>query len=251
MRRSINLALPALLAWFCCQDAAAQVKVVKDTTYGEGSPFKVTASVNPTVTYFWWSVVDGYRFKILDPEAKTISGVLPRVTKDEYIRFRFSTKVKDSVAAQDIIIRIRNDVPDPLFTLAPPGSWNGTADVSVKPAIANLAQIRKCRFPTLRWSWHADSIPVDTAWGDSSVVLKSATVDGTLFLKLCLDNGGAANCKTSPIQVQVPVSLRSPAGTALSPRPAPFGSAIRRIDGRSAPSGVGRTVVFPLPIPDR
>jgi len=226
--------------------AAAQVKIVLDTTYNEGSPFKITATVAANVSYFWWSVVEGYNFKIFDPESKTLGGTLPRVSKADFIRFRFSAKIKDSVTAQDIIIRIRDDAPDPSFSFAPPLSWNGATTVDVKPAIGNLAQIKTCRFPTLRYSWYAESVPVDTALRDSSMVLKSASADGILALKLCLDNGGAAICKAANVLVKMPVVSipllpRDAQAAARKGATSPFW----RADGRPALPGAGPTVAFP------
>lgn len=247
MFKSFGRAIVAAgIASFSGTAIATEVKVVLDTTYNEGSIFKITAATASNVSYFWWSVVDGYKFKILDPESKTLGETLPRVSKGEFIRFRFSAKIKDSVAAQDVVIRIRDDVPDPVFSFAPPASWNGATTVDVKPGITNLAQIRNCRFPKLRYAWYADSVPVDTAWRDSSMVLKSASANGTLALKLCLDNGGATVCKAAVVLVKrPPVAISNP---ATGTRPAGghrVPGRFWRPDGRYIRIGSAPAAVFP------
>lgn len=234
----------ALAALAATAAEAVESKVVKDTTVGEGLPFKITVTIVGTANSYWWSWVEGYKYKILDPESKTLSGTLPRVSKaGEYIRFRFSAKVKDSVHTQDVIFRIKDDVPDPQFAFTPPRYWDGAVIVDVKPTIANLLQIRTCRHPTLRYAWYADSVPVDTAWKDSAMTLKSASASGRLSLRLCLDNGGAATCKGGITLVQRPATSLLPAGRSFREptRPVPF----RRADGRLSAPGVGPAAVFP------
>ena len=216
--------------------ASAQAKVVLDTTLGEGQKTRLTATVKSNVTGFWWSVVDGLPYKLLDPESKSLDLQMPRVTKNEFIRFRFTAKVMDSSSSQDIIIRILDDAPDPQFTLPSLRTWDGGAPLGIRPTIGNLTQIKICRFPVLKYTWALDSVPVDTTWKDSTLWLKAASGDGRLAIRLCLDNGGAPTCKSTSLTVLRPsvgVRFSAARGALSSEASFPFGKASRfRPDGK-------------------
>ncbi len=244
-----GLALAMALVSASVSLISAQTKIALDTTYGEGAKTTMTAVVQANVTGYWWTVVGGIPYRILDPEAKTQQLSLPRVTKKEYIRFRFMARTKTATDSQDIIVRILDDVPDPLFTLPATQVWDGQKPITLKPAFANLNQIKACRFPSLRYRWTVDSLPADTAWMDSSLVLKSAYADGHLLVKLCVDNGGAQICQATLVTVKRPAVSAFHGAVSQNVLPTPNsrtqGSRFWRADGRLV--GNPSRAVHPLP----
>ncbi len=209
--------------------AATQTLSPIDTTIGEGQKIRFNAVTTKSITAHWWSVVDGLPYRILDPESNVLDVQLPRVSKNEFIRFRFTAKTGSSDTYQDILIRIVDDVPDPLFALPALRSWDGKTPLGIRPNISNLAQIKSCRFPGLRYAWKLDSVPVDTATKDSTFWLQDAKADGRLAIKLCLDNGGTVNCNSMTLTVRRPVAIK-PTQTPVLPASGKPGKI--RIDGK-------------------
>ena len=101
--------------------------------------------------------------------------------------------------------------------------------MGIRPNITNLAQIKSCRFPGIRYAWKLDSVPVDTATKDTILWLKDAKADGRLAIELCLDNGGTVNCDSMALTVQRPVAIKPTQTPVLSTSGKP---ARIRIDGK-------------------
>ncbi len=61
-----------------------------------------------------------------------------RVTGDQSYTLQFKAVYADGVKTLDIPVTIREDIPDPVFTLQAPAAWDGRETIEVVPRIANL-----------------------------------------------------------------------------------------------------------------
>ncbi|MBW8886730.1 MAG: DUF2341 domain-containing protein [Fibrobacteres bacterium] len=181
--------------------------VPADTSLPEGSALRLSATAD-CADQFQWSWVDGLPLRLLDPEVKSLSLALPRVTADTAMVLRFSAHFRDSARSRDVRIAIRNVAPDPLFTMPADKAWNGRDSMLIRPVITNLSLIQASPFPDLHAVWTLEGVQVDTASGaDEGLWLFSPQAQGDLKVSLCLDNGGPAECGSMTVTVAEPSAL--------------------------------------------
>ena len=65
-----------------------------------------------------------------------------RVTGDTSATLQFKAVYPNEVKTRDIPITIREDIPEPVFTLKAPATWDGRATIEVVPQIANLGAMQ-------------------------------------------------------------------------------------------------------------
>jgi hypothetical protein len=195
-------------------DCAAVFSAPKDTSVSEGDILSLSATVE-CASGLSWSVVSGPSPRIVDPEARVLTVLVPRVAGDTAVVYRLTAQFGDSARTRDVRVAIREAIPDPVFTLPGLPDWNGKDSLAFKPAIGNLEAIRASRDSVLHWVWSFTGPSVDTGWLEDGVMLRKADSEGTLQIGLCLDNGSAPVCKTANLTVSATaVSLRTRPGTA-------------------------------------
>jgi hypothetical protein len=185
-------------------------------TVDEGQPVKL-AGTAACASQRQWSVVSGPGPRILDPEIDTLNFLAPRVSADSVIVLRFSAQYFGGPAVKDIRIKVREAIPDPKFTLPPPGKWKGSKTYVVRPTLTNSAALKASKYsPPLRYQWSLAAQVADTALGGDSLQLSNPTQGGNLDVTLCMDNGGASLCLVHTVDVDL-------ASVSLALRAARFG----------------------------
>lgn len=222
----------------------AAIGVPPDTSVAEGTLLVLRGKAD-CATSWDWSPLSGPVPRILDPEAADLSIPLPRIAHDTLIAYRFTARFGDSVATRDVKVRILETIPDPLFTLGAIPKWNGKDPLALRPTITNLAAIKASRDSILNFAWTVSGPLTDTLQRDGSLILKSAAEAGVLTVGLCLDNGGAAACKSfeMPVDPGIIVGLRE----ARKPEREGIDMAAWRdaMGRRHGPDRAGRTGPFP------
>jgi hypothetical protein len=218
-------------------DCASRFAVAADTLISEGRVLQL-AGTALCATEHSWTAIEGPAPRILDPEAETLLVVLPRVDKDTVIRYRFSADFGDSAVERNVAVRIRNDVPDPVFTLPASFAWNGKGPLSLKPDIANLAALLASIAPDLHYGWTAGGWSSDQATPDADGLLQALSGDDRIPLELCLDNGGKPVCRVTELILDpTVVGIAGPAGRALGNAKGTPGAGF---DAMGRRSGTGR-----------
>jgi hypothetical protein len=195
----------------------------------EGSSIELTGEAD-CATGFQWTALSGPAPRILDPEVKVLQVSLPRVPRDTAILYRFTATYGSSAKTKDVLIQIKEAIPDPAFGLSNL-QWNGKDSLFMRPVISNLAEIKACREPNLAWTWSTTGLAADTAWRKDGLLLKKAPAEGNLKVTLCLHNNGTPVCRTANVTVSATVSL----GTANPSAPAEARRKARDARGRLAP----------------
>lgn len=218
-----------------------------DTLVDEGAGLTLAARADCART-FSWTAVSGPAPRILDPDVKVLQFAVPRVAGDTAMVLRFTAGFGDSSLEKEVRVRVREAIPEPVFTLPATLPWNGRDSLLVPVAVTNLSQIKASRDSTLTWGWSLAGWSADTVWQGGGLLLRNpAPGEGAGTVTLCLHNGGPPICKSAEVTVSNPTSLQgspSPAG-ATSLRPAPR----RTLDGRLLPEGPAsaRRRVFTAP----
>jgi hypothetical protein len=184
------------------QTAACPPKltVPADTSIAEGSLLTLEAGVE-CASAFFWSIVSGPAPRIIDPESRSLTVRLPRLSGDAAIVYRVTAVFADSTRNRDVRVTVREAVPDPVFTMPDMASWTGKEPVPYRPAITNLAAIKASRDSVLHWDWTFSGMDVQTDTLADGVMLMDAAAEGQLQIKLCLDNGGTPACHTASVKV--------------------------------------------------
>lgn len=180
-------------------------EVPRDTVLGEAHVLDLAATAECASSYAW-SLVAGPAAPVLDPNVTDLRVILPRVTADTLLRYRFEAAFGDSTRSAEVTIRVKEEIPDPVFTLPAP-AWGGAVPLEIRPSISNWGSVKASRAPDFRYAWTLEGVAVDTAWKNGGLLLEKSDASGELTLGLCLDNGGAASCKTTVIRVGAATSL--------------------------------------------
>src|SRR5207248_1105062 len=95
-------------------------------------------------------------------------------------------------------------VPDPVFTLQAPATWDGRATIRVVPRIVNLSQMRAAGAGELHYSWSVSDIAVTKETASEKLTLSRAQNSGKLTVTATMDNGGKPVSQSAQIVVAEP-----------------------------------------------
>ncbi|MEI6604373.1 MAG: DUF2341 domain-containing protein [Verrucomicrobiota bacterium] len=127
-----------------------------------------------------------------------------RVTADESVTLRVKAVYADGVKTLDIPVTIQEDIPEPVFTLRGPATWNGRDPVEVVPEIKNLAAMKTKGVGELQYVWDITGGVVMKEVAPDRLILKLAQYTGPITVKATLSNGGAAIVATTSVNVAEP-----------------------------------------------
>jgi hypothetical protein len=202
-----------------------------DTAVAEGSVLELTG-VAECAELFAWSGIEGPTPRILDPEVLTLRVLVPRVTRDTVLKYRFTATFSGIDKSQELNIHVKETIPDPSFTLPPYLEWDGSQNLVIQPVIQNLTAVTSSASPSIQFLWTLVGVFADTTVLDGALMVRPMASEPEMKVGLCMDNGGSSICH----QVLVTTAnssttgllkgLRGPAGRDLRPR---YDAAGRRI----------------------
>ena len=147
-----------------------------------------------------------------------------RVEADRAFILQFRAVYPQEVKTIDIPVSIREAIPEPVFSLQAPATWNGRDPVEVVPVISNLAEM-KAKFAetdnppetdnnlSLQYKWMVSGgaviSTIETDYHPSpdnhpSLRLIRSQYSGKIIVKLALNNGGADKYAEIPIWITEP-----------------------------------------------
>ena len=127
-----------------------------------------------------------------------------RVSGDESFSLRVKAVYPDGVNMLDIPVTIKEDLPEPVFTLKAPVTWNGRDPIEVVPEIVNLPAMAAKGVGELHYDWEVTGGVVMKEVAPDRLRLKLAQYSGPITVKATLSNGGAAVVATTSINVIEP-----------------------------------------------
>ncbi len=127
----------------------------------------------------------------------------------------FKAIYANEVKSKDVAITISDDIPEPVFTLTAPATWDGRQTIEVVPQITNLAAMQAKGAGQLNVAWIVDDIAVIKQVVPGKLTLKRAQGSGSLRVSAAIDNGGAKIVQSATIAVKEP----SPAKDEWMQRP--------------------------------
>jgi hypothetical protein len=182
--------------------SAFSVSAAKLTVH-EGKSATVSAEAGGAQKVYWILKRDGVE-QVVAVDRFAFTFEAGRVTGDAAAVLRVKAVYADAVKAQDIAIAIREDIPDPVFTLRAPAKWDGRATIEVVPRISNLAAMQAKGVGELTTEWSAGPFAVIKEAAPDKLILRRAQNSGPLTVTATIGNGGRAVTQSATIQVKEP-----------------------------------------------
>ena len=127
-----------------------------------------------------------------------------RVTGDTSFTLQFKAVFADQVKTLDIPVTIKEDIPDPVFTLQAPPAWNGRDSIDVVPQITNLQAMQAKGAAALKYDWKVSGLAVIKEETPGKLVLKHSQNSGKLIVTATATNGGKPVTQTTSIAIKEP-----------------------------------------------
>ena len=121
---------------------------------------------------------------------------------------------------KNLSVKIKEAIPEPVFYLRGPATWDGRERIEISPDVANLAAMQAKGAGDLHYSWSVSGGAVIKEVAADRLILKRSQCSGKITVKLVLNNGGADYDASTSIVVNEPKTdpwlQRTP---AKDPRP--------------------------------
>ena len=177
----------------------------KRVSLAEGKSATVTARAGGAQRVYWIVNRDGSEtIAAVDRFHFTVDA--GRVTGDQSFTLRFKAVYADGVKTLDIPVTIREDIPDPVFTLKAPANWDGRETIEIVPQISNREAMQAQGAGELTYDWTVPDLVEAKEIQPGKLILKRSRNSGTLNATLALSNGGRPVTQAVRIAVTEPKS---------------------------------------------
>lgn len=172
-------------------------------TLPEGKSATITAKAGGAQKVYWLFKKDGVEtIAAVDRFDFTIDA--GRVTGDQSFILQFKAIYANEAKTKDIAVTIREDIPEPVFTLKAPANCDGRETIEVVPQIANLKEMQAKGVGNLNYTWTVSGIAIIKEIARGKLILKRAQNSGKMTVTLAVNNGGAEVTAATTILVKEP-----------------------------------------------
>jgi hypothetical protein len=179
--------------------AVSQQKI----TLPEGKSIGLTARAGGAQKVYW-VIKQGGKESIAAVDRFAFTLNAGRVTGDTSYTLEFKAVTPNEVRVLDIPVTIREDIPDPVFTLTAPTTWNGRTTIKVTARVTNLPAMQAKGAGALKTEWSVSPFAVIKEVAPGKLILKRAQNSGTLTVAATIRNGG------KPITQSVKIAVKEP-----------------------------------------
>ena len=131
-----------------------------------------------------------------------------RVAGDEALTLQFKAVYADAVKTKDIPVLIREDIPEPVFTLKAPAKWDGRKTIEVRAQISNLKAMEARGEGELKYAWAVSGMAVIKEAASGKLILKRSQNSGLMTVFATVSNGGR------PVTRSIQIAVKEPAKDA-------------------------------------
>ena len=172
-------------------------------TLAEGTSTTLSAQAGGAQKVYWIKKQNGVE-TVIGVDRFTLDYAAGRVTGNQVFSLQFKAIYPTETKTIDIPFTITEDLPDPVFTLTAPATWDGRQTITVTPNISNLAALQAKGVATCNASWSVTGFAVNKTITPEGLTLSYSQGSGPLTVTLTLDNGGSRVTQTQIITVQLP-----------------------------------------------
>lgn len=180
-------------------------------TVNEGKSVTFTAQAGGAQKIYWILKRDG-RDTIVAMDRMTFTFDAGRVTNDQSVVLQIKAVCANEVKILDIPITIREAIPDPVFTLQAPATWDGRARIEIEPKFSNGSEMQAAGAGDLHYLWAISDIAVTHETVPGKLTLTRAQNSGKMTVTATLNNGG------KPVTQSAEIIVTEPAGDPWSNR---------------------------------
>ncbi len=172
-------------------------------TVAEGEKVTLTAQAGGAQKVYWLVKRDG-RETVVATDRFSFTYDAGRVVGDQSLTLQFKAVYPDGVKTRDVAVTVREDIPEPVFTLQAPAAWDGRKKIEVVPQITNLNAMRAKGADKLNYTWSVSDIATINEPTPGKLVLKRAQNSGPMTVTVAIDNGAKATVHSTTIAVTEP-----------------------------------------------
>jgi Carbohydrate esterase, sialic acid-specific acetylesterase len=171
----------------------------------------------------YWVVKSGGTETVAAVDRFTFAFDAGRVTGDKAITLQCRAIYPDGVKTKDIAIAVKETIPDPVFTLTAPKTWDGRTSIELRPNVTNYRVMNEKRPAALKTTWAISGGAVikkilpgsrtittspfeDVVTEPSALVLERSQFSGPLTVTATISNGGELVSRSVNIAVTEPAS---------------------------------------------
>jgi hypothetical protein len=162
----------------------------------------------------YWSLKDDGKETLVATDRFAFNFDAGRVSANKQVTLQFKAVYANEVKTKDIPITIKEDIPEPVFTLKAPATWDGRTPIEVVPLVSNLSAMQAKGAGQLKMEWSVSGLAVIKEVTPDKLMLKRAQNSGKASVTVTLSNGGNPITQTATITVTEP---KSDAWIALTP----------------------------------
>ncbi|MCX6879648.1 MAG: DUF2341 domain-containing protein [Verrucomicrobia bacterium] len=194
--------LQTLVGGLVQPDSAFEVKP-NEIKLDEGKRLTITAQAGGAQKSYWIVKRDGAD-TIVAVDQLSYNFDAGRVVTDTDFVLQFKAIYPNEVKIANLAVKIKEVIPEPVFSLRGPATWNGRDPIEISPDIANLAAMQAKGVGDLKYRWTVTDGAVIKEVAPAKLTLKRSQCSGKITVKLVLNNGGADYAASLPIVVTEP-----------------------------------------------
>ena len=175
----------------------------KAITVSEGKSAKVTAKTGGAQKIYWILKRGGVETVVaVDKPGFTIDA--GRVSGDQSMTLMLKAVYATGVKTIEIPVTVKEEIPDPVFTLKATPAWDGRATIEIVPQISNLNDMQAKNVGELKYDWKVSGLAVIKEIKPGKLILKRAQNSGPMTVTASLSNGGDPVIRTAQVVVKEP-----------------------------------------------
>lgn len=181
---------------------------VSDTnvTVLEGKSVTISAKAE-SAQKIYWILNEGNRESIVAVDRLRFTFDAGRVVGDQSAILQVKAVYSGEVRTIDVPITIKEQIPEPIFTLQAPTHWDGRQTIEVVPQIVNLKELQASGAGELSYHWDVSGLAtIKEVTAAGTLLLQRSQNSGKLTVKATISNGGAEVSAMTEIVVQEPAA---------------------------------------------
>ena len=174
-----------------------------ELTIDEGKTATISAEAGGAQKIYWIVKRDG-RETIAATDRLAFTFDAGRVEANRSLILQFKAIYPNGIKTRDIPITIAESIPEPIFTVQAPGSWDGRTPIEVLPHVLNQIEMQAQGAGDLTYHWSVDGLAAIKQITPGKLILKRSQGSGDLIVKVAIGNGGKATVHSVSIRVSEP-----------------------------------------------
>ena len=172
-------------------------------TVAEGKSAIFTAQAGGAQKIYWTLKSAGQE-KLVAVDKFAFTFDAGRVAGDQTATLQCRAVFPTKVETKEIAITIKETIPDPVFTLKAPATWDGRTTIEAVPQVTNQSTMQAGGAGELKTEWNAGPFAVIKEVAPGKLILKRAQNSGKLTVTATISNGGLPVTQSATIAVTEP-----------------------------------------------